>query len=350
MHLTLPWSGRTPIGIDLAGQTIKMAQCAPSRAGPRLLACASAHRPGSSARTPALTPDDADLIAGLIERNGFEGVELVLGVPRDLLLSASLELPPRSSGAPLEQIARLELARAHRVDPASFEMAMWEVPAPARASDATHALAVALSPPRLEPFIDALEARGLEVHALSPRPHALQNAAHPLLIGGGLTAFIDANWDGLGISISLDATIVVDRFIENASWARVCIDGAARVGSTPEAAHAALCGPNKAAVSVGAFRALASEYLETVVPEAARSVSYAAHRYPAAPPVRALLTGDAWALPGLLEKLNDALGVPVSTLDAGRIFKGPSPASATPACMVAAGLCLHALSRARRAA
>jgi hypothetical protein len=39
-----------------------------------------------------------------------------------------LEMPPKSSTAPIEQLARMELARTQKCAPDSFEMGFWELP------------------------------------------------------------------------------------------------------------------------------------------------------------------------------------------------------------------------------
>ncbi|HED54912.1 MAG TPA: hypothetical protein ENJ00_12040 [Phycisphaerales bacterium] len=59
------------------------------------------------------------------ERQGVWVRDVVLGAPPDELSSAVLELPPRSSGAPIEQLARAELER-DGIGP--MEVAVWDLP------------------------------------------------------------------------------------------------------------------------------------------------------------------------------------------------------------------------------
>ncbi|CAG0996437.1 hypothetical protein PHYC_02592 [Phycisphaerales bacterium] len=346
MSLSLPWSQRTPIGVDIAGRTIKAVQCAVKRgAPPRMIACVQASRPGQPARSPLPSAEDAALIAGIIERGGFEGAGVILGIPRDLTMSAALELPPRSSGAPLEQIARLELARANRADPSAFEMALWEVPPPLRAGDGTHAIAVGLLPVHVEPLLDALECLGLEVLALDCRAPALHRAAAPLLARDGLTCLVDANWDGLSVIVSLRDCIVVERFVESVGWAGVCSNAERRAGLGPDALAGVLTRVAACEESLSPrMRTVLGEYVDSVVPEVARSVSYATHRYPETPIRRVLVTGDGWAAPGLFERLGASLSAPAQPLLLSHVATLPRVGhtqSPDVSCAVALGLALH---------
>jgi hypothetical protein len=60
----------------------------------------------------------------------------VITPPEETLVSTVLELPPRSSGAPIESIAAAELARGQAG--AEMEVAAWELPMPARSVRGAH--------------------------------------------------------------------------------------------------------------------------------------------------------------------------------------------------------------------
>ncbi len=63
----------------------------------------------------------------------FAGRKAVLAVPAEKLLRGIVELGPIESGAPIDQVARMEFARVHNRDPQSFEMVYWMLPpSPAR--------------------------------------------------------------------------------------------------------------------------------------------------------------------------------------------------------------------------
>lgn len=339
------WPMRSPIGVDLAGRRVKIAQCARGlRGGVRLETCVQAVRPVPVERSAELTPDDAALVAGLVERSGFVGRSVVLNAPPGVLLSTALELPPRSSGAPLAQIARLELARAHRVEPDSFEMAMWEVPSPARSSEGSHALAVGLPIAKVEPFLAAMDAQGLDVVAIDSRSLALARATAPLHAMDGMTCIVDANWHGLSILMCMNGVVVVDRAVDAAAWAEVCTQGATRLSLSPDRVHDGLVAATAAPSWTASLRSLTTEYLDQVVPESARSVTYTSHRYPNAPLAGVLVTGDAATLPGLADRLAQALGVRTLAVDPSLVIHTPlaGRSRVDAACLGALGLSLHA--------
>src|SRR3954469_22371612 len=125
-----------PIGLDLSGRWFKAAQ-ASVRGGVRVMAKAKLTRgveqgvKGAGAATPAnagLKGTDAQVLAGALERGGFSGRRVTVIAPRHLLYTEVLELPPRASGAPIEQLARVELARSNRCEEGSFTLGMWDVP------------------------------------------------------------------------------------------------------------------------------------------------------------------------------------------------------------------------------
>src|SRR5205823_4093664 len=111
----------TPIGIDAGGRSIAAVQLDWSGgAGPAITAASIIARQPATPESPLSTTETAAL-EEVLYRQGFTGRDVVVGIPDHALLTEVLELPPRSSGAPLEQLARMEIARTHKRDPASFE-------------------------------------------------------------------------------------------------------------------------------------------------------------------------------------------------------------------------------------
>ena len=129
-----------PIGVDVGSRHVKAVQLAPRGEGWRVLAAASF--PRAAAKQP-FDANDAGRLCDVLDRQGFTGRDVVVGLSQDRLLTSMLELPPSAPGVPIEQIARMELARVHQRDASSFEFAQWEVPPPARAPRSMHVMAVA---------------------------------------------------------------------------------------------------------------------------------------------------------------------------------------------------------------
>src|SRR4051812_44424876 len=130
--------GRTPIGLDLGARRVKAIQLEHGPDGPRIAAAAVAPQSGSGAGGAIVTAAEVAGLSDLLYRTGFEGQQVVLAAPSGQLLTGVMELPPRAADGkhqvPVEQIARMELARSHKIAPDSFEMGSWDLPPPHRNS------------------------------------------------------------------------------------------------------------------------------------------------------------------------------------------------------------------------
>ncbi|MCA9300874.1 MAG: hypothetical protein KDA28_17510, partial [Phycisphaerales bacterium] len=96
------------IGIDLGGRCIRMAEVT----GSRLTRTASIPRSEGD-----FGPEDGWRVHEALYRHGFSDADLVVGAPSEVVRFEVLPLPPAESGAPIDQIVRLEMARMHRLDP-----------------------------------------------------------------------------------------------------------------------------------------------------------------------------------------------------------------------------------------
>src|SRR5688572_30026381 len=100
----LPFSTKyTPIGLDIGSCSIKAVQLQRVREDWRVAAVTSLPRPQINAPLDRIA---VRRIADVLYRQGFHGQSVVLAAPSDKLAADILELPPRTSGVPLEQIAR----------------------------------------------------------------------------------------------------------------------------------------------------------------------------------------------------------------------------------------------------
>jgi len=309
--------------LDLSGRCLAAAQLGPERKGGRTLMAAARMERANPAKPFGL--EDATGLFGVLDRSGFEGRQVVIAAPRELLMASVLELPPRSSGAPLEEIARLELARANKCDPASFEMAMWDLPAPGRGGDATSVMAVALSHDRADQVVRVFDQVGLEVVGIDARSCALMRACgtESGLDGGesGFSAILDVGWDAAQLVVELGGVVLYERSIAEAGLGRLFEAVNSRFGVDPAAAMMLLCTPadgvtdpayERAAQGLQAqARGCLVDFYERLEPEVERSLSYASHRYPATSVRCGLLTGDGAGLHGLVERLASRLSVGV---------------------------------------
>jgi Tfp pilus assembly PilM family ATPase len=305
--MRMPFASGTPlIGVELSPRWLKAFQIL-KRGQP---VCARVER-----RAPDVpfSGDDASVLAGVLERAGFAGRRVVLVPPRDHVLMDVVELPPRSSGAPLGELARIELARTNRCDPHSFELGWWELPSTGRGGDQSHVFAAAMPFSRSTPILDACDEAGLEVHAIDAPPNALARSY-------GHTppdAMLDIGWSGGMLCVMHSGLVVYERTIDEAGLRTVIGPLATRFGIPSEAVEQLMLA--SAGGEAGQDHPLASElrgptneYLDRVATEVQRSLAYMAHRHPQWRLHTLGFTGDGACLSGLREKLASVLGASVS--------------------------------------
>src|SRR3954453_16734348 len=208
---TAPPRGRTPIGLDLGAKRVKAIQLEHGPDGPRVAAAAVAPRAGSGAGGSIVTGAEGAGLSHLLYRTGFEGWDVVLAAPAGQLMTGVMELPPRAADGkhpvPVEQIARMELARSHKIGPDTFEMGCWDLPPcnhPHRNGKGTHLMAVGLPHAAAGVLLDAFEPSGLRVRAIDVASCALSRACaatgapYDGRAGGEasrqMTAFLDVGW------------------------------------------------------------------------------------------------------------------------------------------------------------
>src|SRR5439155_3197661 len=130
------------------------------------------------------------------------------------LYAGNLELPPRAPGVPLHEIAQAEFARTHKLDPGTFEFAWWDLPAPARAAKATHALGIGVAHSCCDELMSAMTAAGLCTLALDGEACALARACAELVqrpAGGSpaeLAVVLDRGWESTPSVLLYQASVV----------------------------------------------------------------------------------------------------------------------------------------------
>lgn len=351
--------GWSPIGLDIGSQAIRAVQVTRSpRAQVRVQAVLDAPR-----SKPGAELDGAECarIAALLDRRGFRGNRVVVCAPARETVSAHLDLPARGAGVPLEQLARMEMARAGKSDPASFEMAVWDVPAPARAVQGTHMLAVACPRDRIREILEALQSGGLEAIAMDARSLAQVRAVGASGFGGhgGAAAILEFGWTSGLLTLVTAGVVVYKRSLAEAGLSRL---------------HAALCEKLRIDPAVGAHlirgvelratpgerrrtleamgRAARSvaEFVDALVGEIQLSLSYVSHRYgsvatgPDGMVAKLLLAGGSAGMPGLAERMAFGLEMqvqPITPADVVAVRPGLLQQASTPALITALGLAMH---------
>lgn len=283
---------RTAIGLDLGPRWITAVQLSgrPER-GWRLEATARIGRATSTSIVP--TADEMGRTWDVLDRRGFSGRRMVVVAP--LVHSATLELPPRSSGAPVDDLARQEVARSLKLEVPDIEVALWDVPRPPRGGDGTFVLAVGLPHKESGPLLDALEDAGATVEALDCRCCAMaRSCAAQVDAGAGVTGLIDVEDAAISIAVMNSGVVVYDRVVRDAGLDRLRTmirDGLGGGTGAPTGEDAAaldlvmdsILSPNGVELPdhvAGMVKGVVAEYTSQVVQELRSVMAYSIHRYP----------------------------------------------------------------------
>ena len=339
---------RTPIGIDIGGRCVKAAQLARGKAGWALKAAAM------FAQSALNAPIDRAMVGRLsavLERQGFRGRSVVLSMPAGKLSAAVLELPPRSSGAPLEQIARAELARTAKLEPNAMSMDFWELPAPARANGGTHVMAVAVAEPEADAILDAFESEGLNVVSLDTQAWALARAcAAEAESASGITALLEVGFNAGLLVLAHEGVVLYQRALSECGVSvlhkgvreRLEVDAKLAGYLLEQTVFGGQMDNEEIDSAVRcSIRGVLNRYIEGLVEEMRASISYAGHRYPAWGVEQLLVLGGGASTAELCEQLGGRLGIGVKVVSPSEVVEYPAGLGeicASPALIGAIGL------------
>lgn len=344
-------SGLGPIGLDAGSRALKAVQARPAGSGRwRIEAAASIPRaePGAP-----LSARELERLLGVLDRRGFVGTEFALAAPPEAVLSSALELPARSSGVPIEQIARTELARTHQRDPTSFEMAYWDVPAPARAGEGTHVMAVGCPHEGVESVLKVFDEVGLDVSSVDVRPCALARACVPLFRPApAMTAILELGWTRGRLVLVYQGVVVYERTMEECAVGALHAVVRAQLDAGPDLVDhllGTIAPPTPATLrrradeGLGRAGRAVSAFVDGLVRELALSLGYIAGRYPAPGGAveQLLLVGGGASLPGLAPSLTQRLNLEVKTVapaDLAQTSQDLLGSCSSPALVTALGL------------
>jgi Tfp pilus assembly PilM family ATPase len=356
----------SPIGIDIGTRVIKAAQLARVGGTWRLHAQAilprtwpekdtpqDADTPNGAVRAPDWSIDDQTVtrLLDVLDRRGFSGRQVVLCAPSAVLQSDLLDLPPRSSGAPIEQIAKSEMARSSSLQGAAFEMACWDLPAAARAGAGTSVLAVALRHADADALTAPFERYGVDVIALDAASCALARA-----IGGrwatqrgAAAAVADLGFSGASLVLLGEAGVLYQRHLRDPGVASIYQAIMDRYDASEEVARRLLTEPPGTDDPVRAawISQLIANYVELLVEELHVSFAFSAHRYPDLPLRRLLLTGGGASFWGLAQNVRAKISIDVILPGANDLVEVPdrlAECATSPALATAIGLAAYGQS------
>jgi len=346
---------QTVIGVDVGRHTIKAAQLLCRRGRPRLFALSVLPRLNAG---QGLHGADLLTLQKVLKRQGYHGHRIVIAAPEENLLRAALELPSKVSGAPMEQIVRMELSRLHDVPPNSFEMVHWELRTPDGAKPMTQTLAYGCPHEAANAHLDLFENAGFDVVGMDLRSAAAMRACEPLLSPPpAITAIADLGWHSASVLFACGPLLIYERSLERTSLAELGSKLTEVFGIPQESAHEVFCTIGLAGeevvetmdrATVHAIRKHLIDHVDRLLEGLRIPLSYANHQFPGAAVKRMLLIGGGAGIPRLAPYIQERFGIEVRAVGPGDLVESPPELLAKarhPALTVAVGLAQFQESR-----
>lgn len=347
--MILPRGHRSPIGVDIGSRMIKAAQL--RRAGRSWRVEAIASMPRAKEGAP-LDAAEAWQLAEVLERQGFAGRRVVLAAPPEMVMAERLELPPRASGVPIEELARLEVARMRKCAPDSIELACWDLPNAERAAKTTQVAAVACPVTGAHELLDVFESSGLSVIALDTFSCAMARVCAAPGKDSATIASLNLGWSAAALVVRCGDAIVYERSLHDSGLRplrdRIAIDLDLEADvaehlifelglslARPEEEHGG-------EVAAAARQAIV-EHFDALAAEVRASVTYLNREFSKWPVARAAVMGGGAMLPNVTQHLAKILDLQVSEAPSAEDVQ--CPAALRPNCTAALagaiGLAMH---------
>ena len=322
---------RTAIGVDVGSRSIKVAQLSMSGGKPQIAALSMLPR------TKVAEQIDAEEILKMkrvLKRQGICGNDIVLAAPEEGLIRGVFDVPP-VSGAPIAQIARMELSRIHNVVPDSFEMVCWDPPDPGKSKSTTQTIAIGCPHEAANAFIDLFEDSGFCVSALDMRIAAAARACTTLTVPPpALTSILDIGWESTRLLLVCGSTVVYERPFRNKCLTKLRAKLSETFGITEEAADQIISTIGFASdseageldqESVEVIRRMLRKHFDVMLEELEGSFDYANYQHPREGMKRLLLIGGGAGIPGLSQYFHSTLGVEVRSVAPSDVVENSPP-------------------------
>jgi len=313
-----------PIGLDLGSHSIKAVQFDGDHAAGRLIA--SCCLPRKSPGTP-LDLSELQRLCGVLDRQGFQGRDVVVAMPVEKTMTSVLELPARSGELPMEEIACAEFCRIHKTEQDAVSVSYWELPVSTHASRSTYMLAAGWLCSDANEFLDQIENAGFAVAAVDAATSAMVRGCKPQ--EGELTGILDLGWNSAVVGIVKSDVLIYERRIAEAGHAHLVKSFITDACDSADAQYLiqkiGLSDPqpgNTDDLDVHEeCRSRVSIHCNKMVDEIRQAFSYAQHQYQAEMP-SLVLTGGGAGILGLPVFLEKSLGTKVCAAEPRDAFLG----------------------------
>ncbi len=289
------------IGLDIGRVAIKAAQVTPGPKGMRLDGVLSIRRTGHGS---VLGEGEAASVLRTMRRRGLSATRLALLAPSGALISGSINVPAGNGQASRDPIVEMELSRAHRLAPNSFEFAWWDLPPNQTGGQGTQAHAVALSHAAVQPTADLLDALGFEVVATLPQSVALLAASQRRPIDPRrIVAAMDIGAQSVRLVLMHAGRVVHERVLPELDIKAICGRLSEELAINEDVTHHALGHFGFRDEPDGAVATATTAVLAGAVAELSEQIgmsfAFISHLYPEAELGPLLLTGGGANVPGL---------------------------------------------------
>lgn len=317
--------GYSLIGVDLAPTAMRAAQLRFTPNGPSLAAHVVIERQDPS---EPIGPRDGARLAGVLHRRGFRGNQMVIGAAQASLRREILTLPPLDSGAPVESIARAEIAQGLANVEGGFELAMWELRGRARGASGVEVLAAICPHVDAQARLDLFAGAGAEVMAIDVPCWAMARACAPLIGPTETVVLLDLAWDTHTLSVLQRGGVAYERELSEAAYATLVNAVAKSLDvEIPLAWRAVRQGQlDREACDPMVLRAvdpLIRNAIDQLVREVRTSLGFVRHRHAGDRLERVLVVGEAL---GLADRIRAELKVDSKALHAEDLVEIPDAA------------------------
>ncbi len=295
------------IGLDIGSRAIKFVGINARTGEARVSGVIPRSQPGAE-----IDATEISRIAAVLRRRGIWSRSVVLSAPPSMASNAMLELPPRSSGAPIERLAQIEMARMLRCEPNTIETVSWDVAIGGKAAQHTSVMAVACSTSQATRIAEGFEDAGVVIEAIEPGCIALARVVRRWLRASSFVV-ADLGASGGRICVVNKGTVTLQRELGELGMLERLGRAAAPIGCSVEALWRLLrTGESdvgqttrSAGEIVRAFTERLAEDVERAVKE---SLGYARTRGGSVEPELIALAGWGGATSGLAEKITEQSG------------------------------------------
>ncbi len=303
------------IGLDVDAHEFRAVQLMESGDELRLIASAIfPRRESHETRDPDALPsvDELEWATAILGRRGFVGTNTSITLPTAQCSSHIFELPPASSGAPVEQLAKIEVARSRKCAPTEIELGHWELPAKGRTQET---LAVAFPKALIDHAMERYDESGLTLAGIDLLELAVSRGAHTgsVIADNEINATLHVGWTCSLAVLTLGKTVIYVRRIEHgvdSVW-QAARD---RYKLSEQSADAVVEGRYRQDCSKGSARLMRATWTKLAASLAAEldvAVAYVSHSFRMAPFGKIHLSGYGSTNPMIDEHIDKLLGIPI---------------------------------------